>query len=392
MKRTMSTLIACVFAMSLAFALSGCQQLGIGAKAGKPELRDPQVSSPTIGQDGTLRVGVDTANAPFSTQVDNGKIVGIDVDIAAALANELGLKLELVDVGADAEGALNDGKVDVIMGRDKSDTATTCWLTDPYLQSSVALWATSTGVILPTAASNPQIEAQESSMSAWEVTNQFGEAALVPVPDLKTAFADLDNGTATLVASDIIIGSYVNHTAGYNAQVIGLMQTPGGYCVGVASANNDLKTVVANALKNLADGGQIQVVLKKWLGTSIDLDAYQYTEAASKAVGTGTATSTELGDVGSNAADINGTESTTEGEQTDQAGTEEGAATAGSNYVDYNAGVDYTQPVDNTGYIDYNTGYVANTGYVDYGTGYVDYGTGYDATGTGYVDYSATTL
>ena len=383
MKRTMTLVAVCALSALLALALSGCAQLGFGMKPGKPALKNATITAPALGQDGVLRVGVDSNNAPFATSVDDGRLVGIDVDIAAALAAEMGLKLELVDVGPEAEAALEAGTVDVIMGRDKSDTASACWLSDPYLESAVALWVTSTGVMMPTASSNPKIEAQESSMSAWEVTNQFGEEALVPVADLKTAFEDLNNGATELVAADIIIGSYVNHTSnGSKAQVLALMQTPGGYCIGVSNANNDLKTAVTNALRTIHDGGIIDVVLKKWLGTSYDLDSMAMTESAAKASGKpASSNGAEVSGVGSNAVEISG--------GSPDATIIEGDPAAGANYIEYTQEPVYTDTTTDYGTdqaADYTQNYVepeANT-YVE-PTG----DTGGEAVDTGYTEPAA---
>ena len=60
-------------------------------------------------------MGINASNPPYAAQ-SNGSIVGIDVDIAAALADELGLKLELVDVGTATDTAFERESVDIVMG------------------------------------------------------------------------------------------------------------------------------------------------------------------------------------------------------------------------------------------------------------------------------------
>lgn len=301
MKRRFSVLLAFMAAMVLIGALCGCQQLGIGAPHSMPQKKTTQVSTPALAQEGILRVGVNAQNAPFSTEVD-GRMVGIDIDMAAALATELGVSVECVDVGADGEKALANGTVDVIMGMEVTDTAASCWLSDPYLETAVALFATSNGAIMPTSDSKPSIEAQESSLSAWEVNNQFGKDSLKSVRDLKTAFEDLSGGNTMFVASDVVIGSYINRTTGSNAQIIGLLQTPSGYCVGVPAANNDLKMAIANAVDAIENNGVADVVQKKWIGAALDLDSYSLSDAASKAAGVDRKKD-KLSDVGSNAVD-----------------------------------------------------------------------------------------
>lgn len=54
-----------------------------------------------IQQRGTLRVGLDASFPPFETIDETGQIVGLDVDIAQAVADDLGVELELVNIGFD---------------------------------------------------------------------------------------------------------------------------------------------------------------------------------------------------------------------------------------------------------------------------------------------------
>lgn len=357
MKRKLSNVVLVVCAVALVAVLSGCEALGIGNTGnGIPQVGQAKVSTPVLSEEGVLRVGVNAANAPFSTLVDD-KTVGIDVDIAAALADELGLKVKVVDVGDAPEEALDNGTVDVVMGMDSADTAATCWLSDPYLSTAVAIFATSSGAILPTADSKPVIEAQESSMSAWEITNQFGEASLKSVPDLKTVFDDLESGATTYGAADAIIGSYVAHTSGGKAQIVGLMQKPGGYCVGVAASNNDLKTAIGDAVKVLRESGVNSVIESKWLGSTINMSALALTEAAAKAdalaegeteektdEAEGEKKKSELGEVGGNAVNLQD-DGSTPGEAGDTTGGTDGYW--GYTYEDT---TNYDQGYTDTGY------------------------------------------
>ncbi len=115
------TLASCCMAVAcmaaLLVVLTGCSS----QQSYTPPEKTPTLSSPTIGKDGTLRVGVNTDNQPLAGQPSSSsKIVGIDVDVAAALADSFGLKLEVVNVGSDAESALKEGTVDIVMGIAKS--------------------------------------------------------------------------------------------------------------------------------------------------------------------------------------------------------------------------------------------------------------------------------
>ena len=131
---------------ALLAVLTGCSS----QQSYTPPEKAATLSSPTIGKDGTLRVGVNTDNQPLAGQPESSsKIVGIDVDVAAALADSFGLKLEIVDVGSDAESALKEGTVDIVMGIDKSDSSTSFWKSD-VPTPAVALFSTPSSTQVPT--------------------------------------------------------------------------------------------------------------------------------------------------------------------------------------------------------------------------------------------------
>ncbi len=69
-----------------------------------------------IRRRGTLRVGLDASFPPFETIDANGQIVGLDVDIAGAVAADLGVKVELVNIGFDGlYDALLARRVDLVI-------------------------------------------------------------------------------------------------------------------------------------------------------------------------------------------------------------------------------------------------------------------------------------
>ena len=288
------TLASCCMAVAcmaaLLVVLTGCSS----QQSYTPPEKTPTLSSPTIGKDGTLRVGVNTDNQPLAGQPSSSsKIVGIDVDVAAALADSFGLKLEVVNVGSDAESALKEGTVDIVMGIDKSDSSTSFWKSDAYLPTAVALFSTPSNTQVPTNTAETKIAAQVSSKSAWAVTNEFDKAAFSTTNDLKSAFSELESGQVQYVAADAIIGTYAAHSAGYDVHIVALMQQAAGYGVGVSDANTDLKQAVSEALATLTSNGTIDVIETKWLGTALDLSSTPLTAGATKSTDANTADTTD---------------------------------------------------------------------------------------------------
>ncbi len=273
MKR-MRAAIAAIAAVAMALALTGCQQ-----EEYKPQLGSPQLQPPVIGEDGTLRVGVNTSKSPLAG-MGNDKIIGIDVDIAAAIADELGLKVSIVDVGNSPDTALADKTVDIVMGIDSSDAANGIWLSPEYLPTGVALFALAgSNAGVPKADSDPKVAAQVSSKSAWAVTNAFGDDALSSANDLSSAIEELRSGKVDYLASDAVIGMYAANRTGADVEVVALIDSASGYCVAVAETATDLQTAVKNALQTLISNGTVGVIEQKWLGTQLDLESAPLAEA-----------------------------------------------------------------------------------------------------------------
>jgi polar amino acid transport system substrate-binding protein len=69
-----------------------------------------------IKRRGTLRVGLDASFPPFESMSSDGKIVGLDVDIAKEIATDLDIQVELVNIGFDGlYDALLARRVDVVI-------------------------------------------------------------------------------------------------------------------------------------------------------------------------------------------------------------------------------------------------------------------------------------
>lgn len=70
-----------------------------------------------IKKDGVLKIGVDVGYQPFEMKTKTGKIIGFDIDMAQKLADELGVKLEILNIEWDGIiPALLANKFHIIMG------------------------------------------------------------------------------------------------------------------------------------------------------------------------------------------------------------------------------------------------------------------------------------
>ncbi len=263
MRRTSKLVVALLATFCLSVMLCGCSSGGY-----TPEKKQQTVSDSMLVKSGTLTVGVNSNNAPYSAQ-SSGSIVGIDVDVAAAIADELGLKLELVDIGSDIDSAISGGTCDIVMGA--SSAGTSYKVTSSYRTSGAAVFAADANTAIPTKKS--KIAAQASSLSAWKVSDIYGKKALVESNDLSEAFTDIQNGTATYAASDSTIGAYVAHTSGISVYPVCLLEKATSYGIAVSSTKTDLQTSVETALSNMNTGGMIKAINSHWVGETTDISS-----------------------------------------------------------------------------------------------------------------------
>src|SRR5688572_26751358 len=65
---------------------------------------------------GEIRIGMTGTQPPFTMKSKTGELIGYEVDLAKALAKNMGVKLKLVEMPfSDLLGALKSGKVDAVM-------------------------------------------------------------------------------------------------------------------------------------------------------------------------------------------------------------------------------------------------------------------------------------
>lgn len=98
-----------LFAMLLALCLVASLCVGCGAKANKTS------DIPTL-EAGKLIMSTNAAFPPYEMTDDNGDFIGIDVEIAKAIAEKLGLELQIDNMGFTAAlEAAQNGSSDMVM-------------------------------------------------------------------------------------------------------------------------------------------------------------------------------------------------------------------------------------------------------------------------------------
>lgn len=269
-KRTKSRgIIAAIVTVALAVgvmtALTGCQT--------ETEVQSnltPQLESGTTITDGTLTVGVNASNSPYAGVNSNNETVGFDVDVAAAIADELGMKLQIVDVSSNGRSALTNGQVDVSMGMTKSGNADTVTYTSAYINDGASLFCLESN--RPTSVSeldaNSKILVQGETTAAYTVQAALGADAVQATSTMQEAFDALESGQQKYLVADAVIGSYFarNYSDVVRVDFLSADSVTPMYAV-TLTANSEVSAAVSNALNTIMQNGVLRVIEAKWLGT-----------------------------------------------------------------------------------------------------------------------------
>jgi ABC-type amino acid transport substrate-binding protein len=252
----------------------------------KPESKpQPKVAPPAVKTVGVLVAGVDLSTPPFAG-VDQGRQAGIDVDVAGALADKLGLAIKYVDVKpSEAATALAEGTADVVLSVPYADTSLSQLnLAGAYIADAPALFIAtdSTASVDPSMTLSsivvPSVAAQRESPAYWILRQQIDPEVVQPYDTLREAMQALVDGKAPLLAGDAIVGDYIARdfpTVRYAGR-IGPASVLGA---AVSVDNTTLGDAVRTALDELSTDGVLETVRRKWLGNVPEIPVEASTES-----------------------------------------------------------------------------------------------------------------
>ena len=249
-----------IFLLLTSFVLAACQGGG-GA----------QSTYNQIMEKGTVRIGVRNDNPPMSFINDNGDWVGFDVDLANALAAELGVAPELVVVdGTTRISFLQDGEVAMSVAsmnhtRDRDDaidfSITYFWDNQSFLVRK-GTYNSIDELMGQTVAAN----AGSSAIPSWQ---EYSAAMGGPAPDI----VEFDDKQAAMQAlRDGAVEGYTEDNITMLSLAAGdpdLELLPGGHNpvqFGIGLPNNDSlwRDQVNYALQELWKDGTYQEIYDRW--------------------------------------------------------------------------------------------------------------------------------
>lgn len=229
-------------------------------------------------QDGTLQVGSDVSYAPIEFYEEGTQNAqGLDVDLANALAEVLGVKADFINTGFDGIiPALNASRFDVLM------SAMT--VTDERSKEIDFIPYLSAGTDILVANGNPKnIKAIEDlsgltvgvqiatiQVDQLKAANETLKAANKPQINVLTfdqnplAVEQVRSGRADAVIADSPVVANDARLSSGKLQALGLTIEAAPYGIGVRKNSPELKTAVEGALSTLRSNGKYDEILAKW--------------------------------------------------------------------------------------------------------------------------------
>lgn len=237
-------------------------------------------------EDGVLNVATNCEFDPFEFLDDNGKPTGIDMDIAKALANELGLKLKIKDMAFESVVAsVGSGSQDIAMAGLTVDAERqkTVDFSQTYFSSSQVVIAKKGDAIL----SLNTVEAVEEQLKGKNIGAQNGTTGYKYISGDSDDYDGIANANAIGYASGALaVQALINGTIDYviidavpasklvaaNANDIAVLSdvvlTGEDYAFAVKKGDTELLEKVNNALTKLINDGTIEEIFNKYGETS----------------------------------------------------------------------------------------------------------------------------
>lgn len=248
--------------LSAVLAITMCAAMGACSKSNDDE--------------NTLVLGLDASFPPMGFTDENNKIVGADIDLAQAVCDKLGMKLETKPIDwASKEMELNGGKIDCIWNGMTVDAerAEAFTLSYSYMNNEQVIVVANGSDIKTKADLAGKIVAAQSDSSGLKalqddpILAEIKDGAAKEYADYVTAMSDLEiGGRCDAIVMDSVVANYYITSNNKDFIVLDEAIATEEYAIGFRKADTELCKKVENALNELAAEGKIAEISEKWFG------------------------------------------------------------------------------------------------------------------------------
>ena len=226
---------------------------------------------------GTLRVGMSGGQPPLNFKSKSGELMGLEVELAQALAGIMNLELKIVEKPfSKLLGALAGGEVDLVISglTITPERNTKCAFVGPYFLSGKSILTRSTSLAQVDEAADLnqadlKLAALEGSTSQQFVESRLPKASLVTTADYDEAVNLLlaDQVNALVADREIVrLTAFLHPKEGLATLPETLTIEP----IGIAAPPGDVLLVnyLENALRALETSGFLSAVRARWIERS----------------------------------------------------------------------------------------------------------------------------
>lgn len=280
MKKITALLLGTAMMLSLAACGSSASvsESTASSETSSSEAASSEASAETAGElttvtPGKLTMSTNAAFPPYEMTDDNGNYVGIDIEVAEAIADKLGLELQVDDMDFDAALlAAQTGKSDMVMaGVTVTEERQTVMDFSNTYATGIQV------VIVPEDFDIASIEDMTGKMigvqrgttgdlycSDTVENGGFGAENVTPYPDGLTAVQALNNGQVDCVVIDNAPAQeFVEANPGL--KILDTEYANEEYAIGVAKGNTALLDAINGALEELQADGTVQSIVDKYI-------------------------------------------------------------------------------------------------------------------------------
>ena len=271
MKKLSAVLMAGAMMMSLAACGSAASSAPASSEAASSEAASSEAASAaelTTVTPGKLTMSTNAAFPPYESTDDNGNFVGIDIDVAAAIAEKLGLELQVDDMDFDAALlAAQNGKSDLVMAgvTVTEDRQLVMDFSDSYatgIQSIIV--KEDSDIASPDDLADKMIGTQRGTTGYIYCSDDFGDEHVTPYDNGLTAVQALVNGQVDAVVIDNAPAKeFVEANPGL--KILDTAYAEEDYAIGFAKGNTAMQNAVNTALEELKNDGTLQAIVDKYI-------------------------------------------------------------------------------------------------------------------------------
>ena len=278
MKKALSLMTAAALVLSLAAcgstASSAASSEAVSSDAASSETASSEAASETetaelsTVEPGKLIMSTNAAFPPYEMTTDSGEFEGIDIETAQAIADKLGLELQIDDMDFDAALlAVQQGKSDMLMaGVTVTDERQNVMdFTDSYatgIQSIIVKEDSDIASVDDLA--GKKIGTQRGTTGYLYCSDDFGDENVVAYDDGLTAVQMLNNGQVDCVVIDNAPAKEFI-AANPGLKLLDTAYVEESYAIGVGKGNTELKDAINTALEELKADGTLQAIVDKYI-------------------------------------------------------------------------------------------------------------------------------